>query len=94
MLVWIYADMAMRISYFPGFFNIVALFARAAKKKHRHSKYLYQAKILGPTDISADMETARQIQTVIPANRWKVFCLSQDGGRKDLFDILGDRSSK
>jgi hypothetical protein len=40
------------------------------------------------------MEIARQIQTVIPANRWKVFCLSQDGEWKILFDILADRSLK
>jgi hypothetical protein len=55
--------MAMRISCFPGFLNFVALFARAAKKNTDIPK------ILAPTVISADMETARQIQTVIPANR-------------------------
>ena len=67
--VGICSNVAMRISCFTGFFNFAALFARAAKKTHRQSKYLYQAKILAPTDISADMETVRQIQTVIPANR-------------------------
>jgi hypothetical protein len=65
-----YADMALRISCFPGFLNFVGLFARAAKKTPTFQiSTVYQAKILAPTDISADMETARQIQTVIPANR-------------------------
>jgi hypothetical protein len=66
-------------------FYFVALFARAAKKTHQHSKYLYQAKILVLTHISGDMEIARQIQTVIPANCRKVFCLSQDGEWTNFF---------
>jgi hypothetical protein len=86
--------MAMRISCCPGFLNFVAVFARAAKNTHRHSKYLHQTKILAPTDISADMECARQIQTVIPVCRLKVFCLSQDVGMYNFFDILGDHSLK
>ncbi len=45
-------------------------------------------------DNSADMECAKQMQTVVSAYRWKAFYLSQDGGRKDLFDILGDCSLK
>jgi hypothetical protein len=69
MSVCIYSGMTMPISCFPRFLNFVALFARAAKKTHRHFKYLHQAKILVPADINADMEIARQIQTVIPANR-------------------------
>jgi hypothetical protein len=56
--------MAMRISCFPRFFNFVALFARAAKK-HTDIPNVYTRQ----TDICADMEIARQIQTVIPANR-------------------------
>jgi hypothetical protein len=34
------------------------------------------------------------IQTVIPANRSKIFGLTQDGGRADFYDILGDHSLK
>jgi hypothetical protein len=49
-----------------------------------HSRYLYKTKQFVPANFSAYLECARQIQTVIPANRWKVFCLSQDGEQTDF----------
>ncbi len=45
-------------------------------------------------DISANIECARQIQTVILGDRWKVCRLLQDGGGTDFFYILGDCSLK
>jgi hypothetical protein len=50
-------------------FKFCSALCKGGKKTHRHFKYLYQAKILAPADFNADIEIARQIQTVIPANR-------------------------
>ncbi len=94
MSVWICTDVAMQISCFPRFFFLVALFARPAKIHHRQSRWLHEEKkwrhlILAPTWKATD-----HILTVIPPNRSKVFCLTQDGGRADFHDILGDHSFK
>jgi hypothetical protein len=45
--------------------------------------------ILAPTWKATD-----HIQTVIPANRSKVFCLTQDWGSADFYDILVNHSLK
>jgi hypothetical protein len=68
-----------------GFFNFIAIFETAVKICHQHFKHLYSAKILALPAISADMECARQTQAVMPVIDEKLFCLSQDGERTDLF---------
>jgi hypothetical protein len=51
--------MAMQMACFPGFFFLVALFARAAKIRHRQSRWLYEAKKMATPDISSDIESER-----------------------------------
>ncbi len=95
MSVWICTDVAMQISCFPGFFFSHTAFCKGGKNTSPTIQMAVRGKKKWCHPILAlTWKVTDHIQTVIRANRSKVFCLTQDEGREDFYDILGDHSLK
>jgi hypothetical protein len=70
------------VAYVDGIVSSRTFNFVAPTRHNQHSKYLFEVKIQLQPDSSGDAEPSGHIQKLILANRWKVFCLSQDGGQR------------
>ncbi len=85
--VWIGADMAMQISWFPRLFTFCKLFARMIKICTIISDICARWK--SQHDIGADMECIRSSPDGSTSSRWNGFALT-GWGTDRLYCILGD----